>query len=360
MSDLIPPSRLRKGRGAVTNPACRYDSLTVHSVDDDPDNTPLPRLETEAIADSSRSILNRYDLEEMPFGLTLNPYRGCEHGCIYCYARPSHAYLGYSPGLDFETKLLYKPNAPDLLKKALSRPQHRCEPVLLGSNTDPYQPIEREFQITRKLLEIFLEFQHPVCVITKSSLVERDIDLLSRLAGHDLVSVAVSLTTLDTELARIMEPRAATPTKRLQTMRMLTDHNIPVTLMAAPIIPGLNDQELEAILTAGREAGASRAGYGIVRLADELGDLFTAWLQTHVPDRAERILSLVRQCHGGKLTSPGFRQRMRGDGPLAHVIHQRFTHAHKALEFQEGLAALRRDRFRPSAPSQLSLFSIPT
>ena len=324
-------NRVKAGRGAVGNPAGRYERFGSQAVDDgwlqeltaeDPGEEKIKPRCTSIPAARSSIISIRPDL---PYQTrSINPYRGCEHGCIYCYARPSHSWLGYSAGLDFETQILHKPDAPDILRKELAARNYRPEAITLGSNTDCYQPLERGLKLTRRIIEVLSACNHPLMIITKSALVARDIDLLAPMAEKRLARVAVSFTTLDPDLARVMEPRAAAPWKRLATMKALSNAGIPVTVMTAPLIPGLNDMEMENLLEAAWDAGARSAGYTLVRLPYELKDLFAEWLQTHRPDRAEHVLSLIRQTRGGKLYDADFSQRRRGTGPYAELIRRRF------------------------------------
>ena len=294
---------------------------------------------------------------DIPFDRSVNPYRACEHGCIYCYARPSHAYLGFSPGLDFETRLVFKPDAAALLRAELARPGYSCAPIALGSNTDPYQPVERDLGITRAVLQVLAECGHPVMIVTKSARVERDIDILRPMAEANLCSVAVSVTTLDRSLARRMEPRASAPHRRLETVRRLTAAGIPTGVIAAPMIPFLNDAELESILEHAREAGALGASYTMLRLPLEIADLFREWLAEHYPDRAERVMERVRDTRGGKDYDSTFGQRMRGTGPVAELLAKRFRLAVKRLEFP-GFPALDVSGFVPPVAErgQLPLF----
>ena len=318
---------------------------------------PLPPLRTEVHKDSARTILTRNDSPDIPFERSLNPYRGCEHGCIYCYARPSHAYLGLSPGLDFESQIWVKPNAPALLAKAFSAARYQPTTLLMGSNTDPYQPIERHQRITRALLDVLRAHRHPVSLITKGALVVRDIDILADLASLGLVKVALSLTTLDTKLARRMEPRASSPRRRLWAIEQLSQAGIPTQVLTAPLIPKLNDMELEDLLKAAAEAGACEARYTTLRLPYELRDLFVDWLETHYPERAQRVMRQVRDLHGGKDYSADWGKRMRGQGHYAELIKQRFRAACKRYGLnQEPPITLRHDRFRRTreSPEQLS------
>jgi DNA repair photolyase len=314
-----------------------------------------PRPATELVRDRTRGIIARNDSPDVPFDQSLNPYRGCEHGCIYCFARPTHAYLGYSPGLDFETRLLYKPDAPELLRRELARPAYRCATLALGANTDPDQPVERRLGVTRGLLEVLAEARHPVGIITKGALVERDLDLLGPMGREGLARVSVSVTTLDHDLARHMEPRATAPRRRLEAVRRLTDAGVPVTILMAPVIPAINDHEVEAVLEACREAGAVDAGYVLLRLPHEIKDLFGEWLEAHFPDRAARVLARVREAHGGRLYDAAWGRRMRGTGEYARLVAQRFALARRRLGFREQ-PPLRTDRFRrPADPEDRQL-----
>ncbi|MBI3420369.1 MAG: PA0069 family radical SAM protein [Proteobacteria bacterium] len=321
---------MRKGRGAVSSQASsRFERFTTHRVSDGWQRPPEEEVEdekplqTELRLDSSRSIIARNDSPDIGFSQSINTYRGCEHGCIYCYARPSHAYLGLSPGLDFESKIYHKPNAPELLRKELSKPSYKPELIVVGANTDVYQPVERKTQLTREVIKVLAEFSHPFTIITKSALILRDLDILAPLAERNLVCVAVTLGTLNPETHRVMEPRAPRPDKRLATMRGLASAGVPVTIMTAPIIPAINDHEIEDLLEAARDVGAKHAGFTILRLAWELKDLFEEWLRAHFPDRAEHVLSLLRQIYGGKLYDANWGVRGRGTGVYAKMLAQR-------------------------------------
>jgi DNA repair photolyase len=355
-----PPDRPRKGRGAAANPPGRFETHIRAREDDgwgsmDPDPPAVP---TQLRVDTARSVISYNQSPDVPFDRSINPYRGCEHGCAYCFARPSHAYLGLSPGLDFETRLFYKPDAPEVLARELSRPGYRCAPIALGVNTDAYQPAERRLGLTRALLEVLWAFRHPVCILTKSALIQRDLDILTPMAEAGLVSVSVSLTTLDTPLCRRLEPRAAAPHRRLATVEALARAGVPMAVLLAPLIPAVNDHELEALLAAGWDAGARQAGYVVLRLPHELKDLFRAWLEQHLPGRAEHVLSLVRQLHGGKDYDPAWGRRQRGSGPIAEVLARRFELASRRLGLHARSPALDATRFRipPASGHQLSLF----
>ncbi len=328
VSSFVMPTQAAKGRGATINPASRFDRTTTEAFDDGWTTLgleDLPQIPTSLIEDHAKSAISWNDSPDLAFDRSLNPYRGCEHGCVYCFARPSHAYLGYSPGLDFETKILFKPNLPELLEAELRKPGYQPRTIALGSNTDPYQPAERTLAITREVLEVLERFHHPVSIVTKSAGVLRDIDILSRMARRNLVRVWLSITTLDGELARGMEPRAATPHRRLGAITELSRAGIPVGVMAAPMIPGLNDAELEKIIEASAKAGASHAGYVLLRLPHELRDIFANWLLTHMPDRARHVLNLIRDTRRGQLNDSRFGDRFIGTGPYAELLTQRFT-----------------------------------
>ncbi len=358
--DITTDSRRLHGRGAVSNAAGRYEKETRFLVDDgwnEPGDEPLPALKTEVIRDTSRTIIARNNSPDISFNQSINPYRGCEHGCIYCFARPTHAYLGMSPGIDFETRLLAKPNAAELLRKELSAPSYKPQTIALGTNTDPYQPIERTMRITRSILEVMAEFKNPVGIVTKSPLILRDLDILAPMAAAGLAKVAVSVTTLDRHLARVMEPRAGTPPRRLNAIRELNAAGVPTAVMFAPVIPALNDDELEAVLHAARDAGARSAGYVLLRLPLEIKDLFREWLEANVPDRAKHVMSLVRSMRGGKDYDSAWHERMRGKGPYADMIAHRFHLAIKRLGFNVDRRPLDITQFqRPvQAGDQLSL-----
>lgn len=355
MSDSV----LRKGRGATLNPQNRYEKNARVDFDDGWDllEEELPPLKTTVMIQQSRTIISRNDSPDIHFGQSINPYQGCEHGCIYCYARPSHAYLDLSPGIDFETKLFAKPNAAQLLREELAHPRYKCSTIVVGANTDPYQPIEREWKITRQILEVLLECKHPVSIITKSSRVERDIDILSELAKYNLVRVHCSVTTLDHTLARYMEPRATAPKRRLKAIENLAQANIPVGVMAAPMIPALNDCDLEAILEAASHAGATSAGYTFVRLAHELKELFRDWLQEHYPLKAEHVMSVIQQMRGGKDYDSTFGQRMRGSGNFSDLLEQRFQIACQRFGLNKERTPLATQHFcPPTLNGQMRLF----
>lgn len=340
MDDRVP-DQARKGRGAVSNTTGRFEREIRHAIDDgwDLPDEDLPPLRTTITDESPRRIISRNASPDIPFSQSINPYRGCEHGCIYCFARPTHAYLGLSPGLDFETHLFAKPSAARLLETELRKPGYLPRTIMLGANTDPYQPIERERRITREILEVLAAFNHPVGIATKSALVQRDIDLLAPMAEKNLVSVGVSLTTLDRGLARTMEPRAAAPHRRIETIAALSKAGIPVTVLVSPVVPFLTESEIEKILETASAAGARTAGYILLRLPLELRELFTEWLETHFPDSAGHVLNRLRESHGGALYVSEFGKRMRGRGSFADLIEQRFRLACKRLGLNFGRTA---------------------
>lgn len=346
----IVDAERRRGRGALSNRTSRFDAEIRETVDDGWETLgSLGAFATTVREEAARSIISTNDSPDISFDQSINPYRGCEHGCIYCYARPTHCYLGHSAGLDFETQLYAKTNAAGLLERELSRPRYEPKTIALGAVTDPYQPIERTLGITRQVLEVLDRTGHPVGIVTKSAGVVRDIDILQRLAGRGLVKVAISVTTLDPWLARRMEPRAATPPKRIDAIRRLSEAGIPTTVMVAPIIPALNDSEIEKILETAHTAGARDAGYVLLRLPLEIKDLFHEWLATEVPDRAKRVANILRSMHGGKDYISAFGHRQRGSGPYAEQIGQRFRLAMKRLGMAERSLCLRTDHFRKPA-----------
>jgi DNA repair photolyase len=358
MSTVSPRPR---GRGAVSNASGRYESRVVETADDGwtvQDPAP-PVLRTTVTAEKARTIITRNDSPDVGFDRSINPYRGCEHGCIYCYARPAHAYMGLSPGLDFESKLFFKPGAGKLLERELSRPNYSPATIHIGGNTDPYQPQERTLRVTREVIETMSRFRHPMSVITKSALIGRDLDLLGPMGEAGIARAAVSITTLDRGLARMMEPRAATPERRLDAVRRLTTAGVPTIVMFAPVIPGLNDHELEGVLQRSAEAGAFSAGYVVLRLPLEIKDLFREWLAANVPDRASRVMSLIRQMRGGKDYDAEWSQRMKGDGPIADVIAQRFKIARRRFGLDRALPPLDFSQFKvpPKAGDQGDLFA---
>jgi len=341
---------LVKGRGSVSNRSGRFEPRTRMRVDDgwpQEAEDDLAPLMTTLTVDATRTIIARNESPDVPFDRSINPYKGCEHGCIYCFARPTHTFIGLSAGLDFETRLFWKPDAPALLDRELRRKGYDPQPIALGANTDAYQPIERRLGLTRKIIEVLSAFGHPFGIITKSALVLRDLDLIAPMAARGLASVSVSVTTLDRDLARMMEPRASTPARRLETIRRLAEAGVPVAVLASPMIPALNDHELEAILAAGAAAGAKAANTILLRLPFELADLFEEWLRTHAPNRADRVLSLVRQSRDGALYRSGFADRMTGTGPYAETLRARFRASVRRYGLTGRRWDLRTDLFRP-------------
>ncbi len=338
--------QMERGRGARANPAARYDQHTSAFVDDGWESfSDVPRLRTEIFTETPKTIIARNQSPDISFDRSINPYRGCEHGCVYCYARPTHAYMGLSPGLDFESKLFVKPNAAALLREELTATNYQPATIALGANTDPYQPIERDYRITRQVLEVLQEFSHPFGIVTKSASVLRDLDILQDMAPKGLVKVAISVTTLDSNLARRMEPRASTPMKRLSALEILSKAGIPTVVMMGPIIPGLNDSEIENILKAARNAGVKEAGYTMLRLPLEVKDIFKDWLEKEYPDRAAKVMSLVKSVRGGKENDPNFGTRMAGQGPYAWTIGRRFQLAATRLGLNTERVKLRTDLF---------------
>jgi len=349
-----------RGRGARSNTSGRYEAQAREAFDDGwtADDPEPVQIRTEVAPEKAKVIITRNDSPDVGFNASINPYRGCEHGCIYCYARPAHAYMGLSPGLDFETKLFFKPQADVLLERELANPRYKPEIIHIGGNTDPYQPQERNLRVTRSVIEVLSRFNHPFSVITKSALILRDLDLLASMAERNLVRVAISITSVDRKLSRSMEPRAATPEKRLDAVRRLTDAGVPTMVMFAPVIPGLNDHELEAVLERSAQAGARGAGYVALRLPLEIKDLFREWLETDHPDRAGRVMSLVRQMRGGREYDPQWGSRMVGQGPIADLLSKRFAAARKRYGLAERQAPLDLTQFRvpPKAGDQIDLF----
>jgi DNA repair photolyase len=393
--EIALPAMARKGRGAVTNRAGRFErgerpleddgwqrsdnaetpvtALTFRGApvrlgkDEQAGEDDLPPLRTSVALDSAKSIISRNQSPDIPFDQSINPYRGCEHGCIYCYARPSHAFLGHSPGLDFETRLYMKADAAQLLERELRRPGYRPTVIALGANTDPYQPIERRYRLTREILEVLSAYNHAAGITTKSANVTRDIDILADMARRKLMKVYISVTTLDRELARLMEPRASAPAKRLEAIRSLSDAGVPVGISVAPIIPALTDHEIEAIVKAGAEAGASSVSWTVLRMPLEIKELFSEWLEAHHPLKARRIMDLVRDCHGGALYKSDFGTRMKGTGPYAALIRRRVLTAARRYgldgykwDIDTARFAIPGDRPGPATPErdsrQLSLF----
>jgi DNA repair photolyase len=353
MTDYSTPidSERRRGRGARSNRAGRYETELREDFDDGWETlNELAPFKTEVAREMARSIIASNDSPDIGFDQSINPYRGCEHGCIYCYARPTHAYLGLSPGLDFETRLSAKVNAAEVLERELANPRYVPKVIALGAVTDPYQPIEREHRITRSVLEVLDAASHPVGLVTKSALVMRDVDILARMATRGLVKVAISLTTLDRAIARKMEPRAATPQRRLEAIRALSGAGVPVSVMTAPILPAINDSEIERLLEAARDAGATEAGYVLLRLPLELKELFREWLATEFPERAARVINTLRSMHGGKDYIAAFGIRQRGTGPYAEQIGMRFRLAARRLGLNERHLKLRTDLFQRPVP----------
>lgn len=348
----------RRGRGAGLNPSGRFETFSRDVFDDDWQTLDeLPPFKTEVQVENARTIIAKNTSPDLPFDRSINPYRGCEHGCIYCYARPTHAYMGLSAGLDFESKLFAKPGAAKLLKLALSKKNYEARPIAMGTNTDPYQPIEKKWRITREILEVLEQADHPVAIVTKSHLVTRDIDILERMAKKNLVRVAISITTLDRRLARAMEPRAAAPGLRLKTIHQLSEAGIPTSVMIGPVIPALSDHEMERILESAKAAGADEAGYILLRLPGEVSPIFRDWLLREYPDRYNRVLELLRSMRGGKDYNGEFGERMRGDGPYAWQIGRRFEIACNRLKLNRDRHQLNNELFKsPMNDTQLSLF----
>ena len=349
----------RRGRGALSNAAGRFEPHAREAFDDGWQRLDdLPPFRTSVTVEKPRTIINRNDSPDVGFDRSINPYRGCEHGCVYCFARPTHAYQGLSAGLDFETRLFAKPDAPELLAKELAKAGYEPRTIALGINTDGYQPIEREWRLTRRILEVLSDFGHPVGIVTKSALVLRDLDILAPMAARGLVKVALSVTTLDHKLARIMEPRAATPQRRIDTIRQLSEAGVPTAVLVAPVVPAVTDAELERILDAAAAAGASEAGYVMLRVPLEIRDLFKEWLLEHFPDRYRHVLSLLKEMHGGKEYDSTFGQRMTGTGPYAWTMARRFEIATERLGLNRRHLRLTTRHFRrpPAKGEQLSLF----
>ena len=349
-----------RGRGARSNASGRFESQAREAFDDcwTPDDVEPVQLTTTVTPEKAKTIITHNDSPDVGFSASINPYRGCEHGCIYCYARPAHAYMGLSPGLDFESKLFFKPGAGELLERELSKPRYVPEVIHIGGNTDPYQPQERRLRVTRQVIEVLARFNHPFSIITKSALILRDLDLIAPMAEKNLVRVAVSITTLDRKLARSMEPRAATPEKRIATVKALAEAGVPTSVMFAPAIPGLNDHEMEAVLERSAAAGARGAGFVTLRLPMEIAELFQEWLATDHPDRASRVMSLVRQMRGGKDYDADWGSRMKGAGPVADLMNTRFHAAKRRYGLDQSWGALDLGKFRvpPKTGDQIDLF----
>ena len=355
----VMPSKPRKGRGAVSNPDVRYHAAQRQTIDDGwYQEEDLPFLKTTLHRDDSKSILTTNKSPDVPFDVSINPYRGCEHGCIYCFARPTHAYLDFSPGLEFETQLVIKPDAPQLLRQALAKKNYQCQVIAMGTNTDPYQPIEREQRITRQILEVLNETRHPLAIVTKSALIERDIDLLAEMASRNLVQVMISICTMDKEMARTLEPRAASPQRRLQSIARLNAAGIPTGVLTAPMIPVLNDPEMENILEQAASAGAMNAGYILLRLPLEVAPLFEEWLQTHYPLKYSHVMTRIRDTRGGGVYQNQFGLRMRGNGPFAEIIQRRFQGACQRFGLGKRTISLDTHQFMAPKPprDQLDLF----
>lgn len=366
MLDVLP-NRPRKGRGAVSNRTGRFEAQERVAIHDGWDFTPSPELidtdpaqapRTTLSVDNAKRIIARNKSPDVPFDRSINPYRGCEHGCIYCFARPTHAYYGLSPGMDFETKLFHKPNAPELLAEELRKPGYVPATLALGTNTDPYQPVERSEKLTRRILQVLADFKHPFSIVTKSPLVVRDLDIIQPMAAQGLAQVSISVTTLDRTIARKMEPRAPSPQKRIDAIAALSKAGVPTAVLAAPMIPALNDSELEAILDAAHTAGATGAGYILLRLPLEIRDLFVEWLHANFPDRANHVMSLVRDTRGGADYRSGWGSRMSGTGPYAALLKRRFDMAQKRLGLNARWRELDCEKFAPPPRpgDQLALF----
>ncbi len=359
-ADKLRQSPLNKGRAATLNPSSRFDKKSYHIFDDGWQTLDeLPPFSTHVQIEKPKTIITKNDSPDIGFDRSINPYRGCEHGCIYCFARPSHSFMGLSAGLDFETTLYAKPNAAQLLEKELAKKNYKPRTIAIGTNTDPYQPIEKQWRVTREILEVLEAANHPVGIVTKSALVTRDIDILSRMASKGLAKVAISITSLDRRLSRAMEPRAATPGLRLKTIRDLIKAGIPTSTMVAPVIPALTDHEIERILDSAQAAGATEAGFIMLRLPREVSPLFRDWLLKHYPDRYRHVMNLLRALRGGKDYDAEFGKRMRGDGPYAWQIGRRFEIACKKLGLNEVKRTLDSSQFIPPLPeveNQLTLF----
>jgi DNA repair photolyase len=361
-SDAFPPpvdATRRRGRGAQSNAGGRFEPTATVAFDDGWQSIEeLPPFRTEVITDTARKVITRNTSPDIPFDRSINPYRGCEHGCIYCFARPTHAYLGLSPGLDFETKLFMKPDAPELLERELSASNYVPQTIAIGTNTDPYQPIERRYQVMRRILEVLERAGHPVGIVTKSNLIVRDTDILARMAARGLARVGISVTTLDPALARVMEPRAPTPSRRLDALRALSAAGVPTTVMVAPIVPAINDAEIERVLDAAAACGVHAAGYTMLRLPLEVRDLFREWLKANFPDRERHVFALIRQTRGGKDYDSTFGKRMTGSGPYAWMIRRRVEAACARLGLNVRKSPLTTEHFRPPRGdgAQLSLF----
>ena len=354
----VDPGLVAPARGTLAQPAPRFERLAREWADDGWDRAEETAHRREVSNERPRSVISWNTSPDLGFDRALNPYRGCEHGCLYCYARPSHAWLGLSPGLDFETRLIARPDAATVLERELAKPGYRVAPLALGTNTDPWQPIEGQYRITRRVLEVLRDWHHPVTITTRGTLIERDLDILAPMAAQGLAEVGISLTTLDADLARAMEPRAPSPARRLAMIRALAGAGVPVRVMMAPVIPGLTDHEVEPLLAAAREAGARTAWWSLLRLPHEVGALFQDWLERERPNHAGKVMNLLRQMRDGRDNDPAFHSRFRGEGPLAALLAQRVALARRRLGYEERLPALRCDLFAPPprAGDQLSLF----
>lgn len=349
-----------RGRGAVSNQTGRFERFAKERVDDGWQIAEdVPPLRTEVTDEAPKHIITRNQSPDIPFDRSINPYRGCEHGCVYCFARPSHAYVGLSAGLDFESKLFAKPNAAELLRREIGAKGYKVAPIAMGTNTDPYQPLEKERGITREILQVLLECEHPVTLLTKSRLVVRDLDIISRMAEKGLIRVSLSITTLDRRLARLMEPRASTPQRRLDALRLLSDAGVPTGMMFAPVIPALNDHEMEAVLSAAAHAGAKDANYILLRLPREVAPLFEEWLEEHYPERKSRVMGRLAAMRDGKVNDPRFKHRMKGTGLEAELMDLRFRNLCRRLKLNQDRVGLDDTRFRKPilAGGQYSLFN---
>lgn len=357
-SECLQPPIRRKARASLSNAAGRYDMARAQLDDGWFQEDLAAVIPTEIRLETVRSLISYNRSPDLPFDRAINPYRGCEHGCIYCFARPSHAHLGLSPGMDFETRLVARPNAAEVLRRELSAPRYKVATLAIGTNTDPYQPCERDHGIMRACLEVLRDFNHPVAIVTKGAMVERDLDILGPMAARGLVRVGISITTLDPDLSRRMEPRAPLPARRLAAVRRLSDAGVPVRVMTSPVVPGLTDHELEALLAAGAEAGADAASWIMLRLPREVSQLWQEWLAEHAPGRAAKVMARLREMHGGRDYDPRWGHRMRGEGRYAEMIAQRFKAACKRLNLLERTDPLRCDLFAcpPQPGDQLALF----
>lgn len=351
-------SKRRRGRGALSNPSGRFDLARVEENDGWEIDEDRPAFQTHISHETAKTIITRNSSPDVPFDRSINPYRGCEHGCIYCFARPTHSYLGLSPGLDFETRIIARPNAAEVLTRELRAKRYMPATLAIGTNTDPYQPAERDLGIMRACLEVLNDFNHPVAIVTKGTLIERDIDILSQMAGRGLVHVGISVTTLDRHLSRLMEPRVPSPERRLGVIQKLSDAGIPVRVMMAPVVPSITDHEIESVLSAGKDAGARAASWIMLRLPREVSPMFREWLTEHFADRADRVMARVREMHGGQDYDAAWGRRMRGEGHYAAMIAARFKISARRLGLAQHLPELTCNLFRPPVQTgdQLSLF----